>query len=109
VLVQAPYAKENQPWLVDPGAKRPLFKDVAAVEIFAATQTIRTSLVIYVLALLSFIGWCLMTIFAGIGMVALPMDLFIAFRDRPRPIDLKQVRRHLRPPRAARARAAFAI
>jgi hypothetical protein len=59
VLVQAPYAKENQPWLVDPGAKRPLFKDVAAVEIFAATQTIRTSLVIYVLALLSFIGWCL--------------------------------------------------
>ncbi|KAJ1491793.1 hypothetical protein T484DRAFT_1882162 [Baffinella frigidus] len=90
IIVMAPYATETTSWFVDPALARPLFKDVAAVPAFSATQSIRTSLVIYVLALLSFIGWCLMTVFAGIGMVALPMDLFIAFRDRPRPIDLKQ-------------------
>jgi len=55
-----------------------------------AIQTIQTSWMVYILALLSFLGWCLMTIFAGIGMVSLPMDMIAAWFNRPRPIDLKQ-------------------
>ena len=55
-----------------------------------ATNTIQTSWLVYILALLSFTGWCLMTLYVGIGMVSLPMDLIAAWYNRPRPIDLKQ-------------------
>ena len=57
---------------------------------YAATQNIQTSLTIYILALLSFIGWFLTTIFGGMGFVAMPMDLIGAWYNRPIPIDLKQ-------------------
>jgi LMBR1 domain-containing protein 1 len=56
----------------------------------AATQQIQTSLVIYTLALLSFIGWMLMTIFSGIGFISIPADLIAAYINRPIPIDLKK-------------------
>lgn len=35
----------------------------------------------------SFIGWLLFSILAGVGFVALPIDLFIDYKFRPKPID----------------------
>ena len=55
-----------------------------------AIQNIQTSLVIYILALLSFIGWFLLSLFAGMGLIAVPMDLISAWWNRPMPIDLKK-------------------
>ena len=55
-----------------------------------AIQNIQTSLVIYILALLSFIGWFLLSLFAGMGLIAIPMDLISAWWNRPMPIDLKK-------------------
>jgi LMBR1 domain-containing protein 1 len=55
-----------------------------------AIQNIQTSLVIYVLALLSFIGWFLLSVFAGMGLIAVPMDLLGGWYNRPMPIDLKK-------------------
>jgi LMBR1 domain-containing protein 1 len=70
--------------------KPPSWNAVKDMGTSSATQTIQTSWMVYILALLSFLGWCLMTIFAGIGMVSLPMDMIGAWYNRPRPIDLKQ-------------------
>jgi LMBR1 domain-containing protein 1 len=55
-----------------------------------AIQNIQTSIVIYILALLSFIGWFLLSLFAGMGLIAVPMDLLSAWWNRPVPIDLKK-------------------
>lgn len=38
---------------------------------------------IYVMALLSFVGWFLLTVFGGIGLGALPLDLINSYRFRP--------------------------
>jgi LMBR1 domain-containing protein 1 len=39
---------------------------------------------IYLVALIGFIGWFLFALFGGIGMIALPMDLILAFIRRPK-------------------------
>ncbi len=70
--------------------KKPAWADARSMPTETVTQTIKTSWVVYILALLSFMGWCLMTIFAGLGMVSLPMDMIAAWYNRPQPIDLKQ-------------------
>jgi len=90
VLVMQPYSKTNTTYLYTPSSQRPAWSAVQSITVYSAIQTIQTSLVIYVLALLSFIGWMLMTVFGGIGLVALPIDLIGDWYNRPRPIDLKQ-------------------
>jgi len=41
---------------------------------------------IYLVAFISFIGWFFFTMFVGVGMIALPMDLINEFRTRPKPL-----------------------
>ncbi|PHJ25150.1 lmbr1 family region protein, partial [Cystoisospora suis] len=51
---------------------------------------------VYLLAVMSFIGWITFAIFGGIGIASLPLDAFLRFRARPRPISLltfKETRR----------------
>uniref|UniRef100_A0A6B2L3E3 LMBR1-like conserved region-containing protein n=1 Tax=Arcella intermedia TaxID=1963864 RepID=A0A6B2L3E3_9EUKA len=45
--------------------------------------------VTFLITTLSVIGWIIFVIFGGIGLVALPLDLINAFRERPNPIDEK--------------------
>jgi RNAse (barnase) inhibitor barstar len=69
----------------------PVWKDVVySTPRVPAIQSLQTSLVIYILALLSFIGWILMSVFVGIGFITVPADLIAAFLNRPVPIDLKK-------------------
>jgi LMBR1 domain-containing protein 1 len=42
------------------------------------------------IAIASFIGWILFAIFGGIGLPALPMDLLIEFKHRPKRIKLQE-------------------
>jgi LMBR1 domain-containing protein 1 len=42
----------------------------------------------YTIAIASLIGWILFAIFGGIGLVALPFDLLLEFKHRPRRIKL---------------------
>jgi LMBR1 domain-containing protein 1 len=51
----------------------------------AETLTFQVTFVVYLAALLSFVGWFLFVIYGGIGLVALPVDLWRAFWTRPRP------------------------
>lgn len=39
---------------------------------------------------LAFLGWFVFVIFAGMGLIALPYDLFNEFRFRPKPIDINK-------------------
>ena len=39
---------------------------------------------VYVVALMGFVGWFFFVLFGGIGMIALPMDLILAYIRRPR-------------------------
>jgi len=53
------------------------------------TWDIPVSFAIYIMAFLSFFGWFFFTIFVGVGLIALPMDLINDFRTRPTPISTK--------------------
>ena len=48
---------------------------------------LKVGLVTYVTALMSFIGWFFFAIFGGVGMAALPLDLMLTFKNRPRHMD----------------------
>ena len=39
--------------------------------------------VVYLMAMISFVGWFFFVLFGGIGLSALPMDLISAYRARP--------------------------
>ncbi len=47
---------------------------------------IQVTYVVYLLALLAFIGWWFFFLFAGVGLIALPFDLINEFRTRPQPM-----------------------
>lgn len=44
---------------------------------------------IYVLTLMSFVGWILFVIFCGVGLTALPLDLILEFTSRPKLVLIK--------------------
>lgn len=48
------------------------------------TFQMETSFAVYVIAITSFFGWILLTIFAGVGLIALPIDTINQFRFRPK-------------------------
>lgn len=47
---------------------------------------IEVTWLVYLFALLSFLGWWFFVIFAGVGLTTLPMDLINAYRTRPIPL-----------------------
>jgi LMBR1 domain-containing protein 1 len=47
------------------------------------TWKISVTFPIYVMAFLSFLGWFFFAIFAGVGLIALPIDLVNEYRTRP--------------------------
>ena len=51
--------------------------------------TIPATLPIYAVACVSLVGWVFFAMFAGVGLVALPIDLIHTFTDRPTSIDVK--------------------
>jgi len=51
---------------------------------------VQVSWPVYAMALLAFLGWFLFVIFAGMGLPALPWDLFNEWRFRPKPLDLSK-------------------
>lgn len=46
--------------------------------------------VIYVMAMITFLGWFFFVLFGGIGLAALPLDLFADYANRPVRIDLEE-------------------
>lgn len=64
----------------------------AAVAALAAPLAVRrivmdVGLVTFFAAGLAFVGWIFFAVFAGVGMAALPLDLLLVYRDRPRHMD----------------------
>jgi LMBR1 domain-containing protein 1 len=60
---------------------------------------VQVTFIIYLAALMSFVGWFIFAIYVGIGFIALPIDCINAFRYRPRPLgiaELKSMRKALR-------------
>jgi len=51
---------------------------------------ISVTLAVYIVALTTFLGWFLFTVFAGVGLVALPMDLVRDYSMRPQPLNLEE-------------------
>ena len=50
------------------------------------TWEISVSWLVYLFALLSFLGWWFFCLFSGVGLITLPMDLINTFRTRPIPL-----------------------
>lgn len=57
----------------------------------SSTLEIDVTFVIYLAALMSFVGWFLFSIYVGIGFVALPIDCFMAFIHRPKTMPADQL------------------
>jgi len=47
---------------------------------------VKVSIFIYITAIISFVGWFLLSIFGSIGLISLPYDLISSFKNRPIPI-----------------------
>jgi LMBR1 domain-containing protein 1 len=48
---------------------------------------IRVSVVVYIIAMIAVVGYMLFTLFGGIGLIALPLDCFNAFKNKPKKLD----------------------
>ena len=55
-------------------------------------MNMKTTMIVYLAALMSFIGWFIFSIYVGIGFVALPLDCFCAFRHRPKVLAVSEAR-----------------
>ena len=75
-----------------PKQKLPLAPDARALHA-------QVTFIIYMAALLSFVGWFVFSVYVGIGFIALPIDCINAFRFRPKPLafsELQKQRKTLR-------------
>ena len=54
------------------------------------TVVLTVSFPVYVMALMAFVGWWFFTVFAGVGMASLPVDLIMSFVYRPKRLDKKR-------------------
>jgi len=53
------------------------------------TWTQRVQFPVYLVAIMSILGWCLMSVFAAVGSLALPIDWLLDFADRPKKVITK--------------------
>lgn len=58
---------------------------------FRTWMTFQSSFIVYMIALVSFVGWFLFAIFGGVGLAALPMDLITAFTTRPKAMTAEEL------------------
>eukprot|EP00624_Nannochloropsis_granulata_P000513 evm.model.NODE_1193_length_18015_cov_29.075548.6 len=58
---------------------------------FRILMTFQSSFVVYMVALLSFVGWIFFSVFGGVGLAALPMDLITAFTARPKAMSAEKL------------------
>lgn len=56
----------------------------------SATLTVKVTPTVYIMAMITFLGWFFFVLFGGIGLAALPLDLFSDFTNRPQRIDLEE-------------------
>ncbi|EPZ34343.1 hypothetical protein ROZALSC1DRAFT_26474 [Rozella allomycis CSF55] len=49
-------------------------------------EKVTVSLIIYVIAMTTLMGWILFSVFGGIGLFSLPVDLLLSFKNRPKPL-----------------------
>jgi LMBR1 domain-containing protein 1 len=52
--------------------------------------TVGVTPVVYIMAMITFLGWFFFVLFGGIGLAALPLDLISEFTNRPQRIDLEE-------------------
>eukprot|EP00854_Cymbomonas_tetramitiformis_P004051 gene4051-5024_t len=63
--------------------------DATIGEVDEETWSVRSTFPVYVIACVSVAGWALLMVFAGVGVVTLPMDLILSFVNRPKTIITK--------------------
>jgi LMBR1 domain-containing protein 1 len=76
--------------LIPAGSPSSCVASFCASDYTPTVLTVSVTIPVYLVALVAFIGWFLFTIFAGVGLVALPMDLLLDYARRPEPIDLEE-------------------
>ena len=54
---------------------------------------IKVNIIIYAIAVLLFVSWFLFALFGGIGLAAVPIDLFCSFKNRPKHMRSSEVER----------------
>jgi len=65
-------------------------KDIPCRGRRTTSWTVPVTFPIYLVAFIAFIGWFIFTIFVGVGMIALPLDLINEYRTRPKPLTQKE-------------------
>jgi hypothetical protein len=78
----------SQPLGLDPKATNKRSRDI-----IRTVQAVRLNITfgLYLMALMSFIGWFLFAIFAGLGIPGIPIDMVRGFANRPQRLDRGQI------------------
>ena len=72
------------------------FSDFQRIEDYEKAEgeiEIKVNFLIYAIAVLLFVSWLLFAFFGGIGLAAVPIDLFCSFRKRPKHMRSKEIDR----------------
>lgn len=80
----------NATSLLPASASASCYSSYCATASKASSLRVSVTIPVYIVALVAFLGWFLFVLFAGVGLVALPMDLLTEYATRPQPIDLEE-------------------
>jgi hypothetical protein len=71
----------------------PIVPNVLSSQIVRSVQHVQISVTfgLFLMGLMSFVGWFLFAIFAGLGIPGIPIDLFRSFTNRPQRLDRGQI------------------
>ena len=69
------------------------FENEKSCESIDGDIEIKVNFLIYAIAVLLFVSWLLFALFGGIGLAAIPIDLFCSFKKRPRHMKSREIER----------------
>ena len=70
-----------------------IFKDPNKYQTLDGDIEIKVNFLIYAIAVLLFVSWLLFAFFGGIGLAAIPIDLFCSFKKRPKKMRSTEIER----------------
>ena len=65
--------------------------EICAGKVEDKSINLKVNIIIYSMAVLTFISWAVFALFGGIGLASVPMDFFISFKSRPKTLNDEDV------------------
>ena len=63
------------------------FNDICSGKVEDKAINLKVNIIIYSMAVLTFVSWAVFALFGGIGLASVPLDFLISFRNRPKTLN----------------------